>query len=131
MPKGLLDKLTCEEVLDLLAYIISRGDAAEPGLPGRGRRAAARNGHDRERRKMPNGTPGACSHPDGPVLPSAGPFRFSQSRNYPLRSHPGPARLLGLSGQVKRGLPKPSVPIRTGPRVIRRDPYDATTCRPR
>ena len=27
MPKGLLDKLTREEVLDLLAYVVSRGDA--------------------------------------------------------------------------------------------------------
>jgi len=27
MPKGLLDKLTREEVLDLLAYIVARGDA--------------------------------------------------------------------------------------------------------
>ena len=30
MPKGLLDKLTREEVLDLLAYVISRGDAKNP-----------------------------------------------------------------------------------------------------
>ncbi len=27
MPKGLLDKLTQEEILDLLAYVIARGDA--------------------------------------------------------------------------------------------------------
>jgi hypothetical protein len=26
MPKGLLDKLTREEILDLLAYIVARGD---------------------------------------------------------------------------------------------------------
>jgi hypothetical protein len=26
MPKGLLDKLTREEILDLIAYIASRGD---------------------------------------------------------------------------------------------------------
>ena len=30
MPKGLLDTLTREEVLDLLAYVIARGDAADP-----------------------------------------------------------------------------------------------------
>src|SRR5260370_12552801 len=30
MPKGLLDKMTREEILDLLAYIISRGDARHP-----------------------------------------------------------------------------------------------------
>jgi hypothetical protein len=27
MPKGLLDKLTREEILDLIAYIVARGDA--------------------------------------------------------------------------------------------------------
>ncbi len=27
MPKGLLDKLTSEEILDLIAYIAARGDA--------------------------------------------------------------------------------------------------------
>jgi putative heme-binding domain-containing protein len=27
MPKGLLDKLTREEILDLLAYVVARGDA--------------------------------------------------------------------------------------------------------
>ena len=26
MPKGLLDKLTREEILDLVAYIVARGD---------------------------------------------------------------------------------------------------------
>jgi hypothetical protein len=26
MPKGLLDKLTREEILDLVAYVVSRGD---------------------------------------------------------------------------------------------------------
>ena len=30
MPKGLLDKMTREEILDLLAYIIARGDARHP-----------------------------------------------------------------------------------------------------
>ncbi|HMF19916.1 MAG TPA: HEAT repeat domain-containing protein, partial [Gemmataceae bacterium] len=30
MPKGLLDKMTREEILDLLAYVISRGDARHP-----------------------------------------------------------------------------------------------------
>ena len=30
MPKGLLDKLTRDEVLDLLAYVLARGDASAP-----------------------------------------------------------------------------------------------------
>ena len=30
MPKGLLDKLTREEILDLMAYVIARGDAGNP-----------------------------------------------------------------------------------------------------
>jgi hypothetical protein len=30
MPKGLLDKLTREEILDLIAYIAARGDAKSP-----------------------------------------------------------------------------------------------------
>ncbi|MCI0366276.1 MAG: c-type cytochrome, partial [Phycisphaerales bacterium] len=30
MPKGLLDKLTREEILDLMAYVLSRGDANHP-----------------------------------------------------------------------------------------------------
>ena len=30
MPKGLLDKLTREEILDLIAYVIARGDARHP-----------------------------------------------------------------------------------------------------
>ena len=38
MPKGLLDKLTREEALDLLAYIISRGDAASPVFSAGGHR---------------------------------------------------------------------------------------------
>ena len=33
MPKGLLDKLTREEILDLIAYIAARGDAKVPALP--------------------------------------------------------------------------------------------------
>jgi putative heme-binding domain-containing protein len=34
MPKGLLDKLTREEILDLLAYVVSRGDAKSPVYHG-------------------------------------------------------------------------------------------------
>ena len=34
MPKGLLDKLTREEVLDLIAYVASRGDPNSPLLTG-------------------------------------------------------------------------------------------------
>ena len=37
MPKGLLDKLTREEILDLIAYIAARGDARAPTLPRRAR----------------------------------------------------------------------------------------------
>jgi hypothetical protein len=34
MPKGLLDKLTREEILDLIAYIAARGDAKAPVFQG-------------------------------------------------------------------------------------------------
>ena len=34
MPKGLLDKLTREEILDLIAYIAARGDAKAPIFAG-------------------------------------------------------------------------------------------------
>jgi putative heme-binding domain-containing protein len=34
MPKGLLDKLTREEILDLIAYIAARGDARAPLFHG-------------------------------------------------------------------------------------------------
>jgi putative heme-binding domain-containing protein len=34
MPKGLLDKLTKEEILDLIAYIAARGDAKSPLFHG-------------------------------------------------------------------------------------------------
>ena len=34
MPKGLLDKLTSEEILDLIAYIAARGDAKAPLFQG-------------------------------------------------------------------------------------------------
>ena len=34
MPKGLLDKLTREEILDLIAYISARGDARAPVFRG-------------------------------------------------------------------------------------------------
>jgi putative heme-binding domain-containing protein len=34
MPKGLLDKMTREEILDLLAYVIARGDAKHPIFSG-------------------------------------------------------------------------------------------------
>jgi putative heme-binding domain-containing protein len=36
MPKGLLDKLTRDEILDLLAYIASRGDKKSPLFQGAG-----------------------------------------------------------------------------------------------
>jgi hypothetical protein len=32
MPRGLVDKLTREEILDLLAYVISHGDARHPAF---------------------------------------------------------------------------------------------------
>jgi hypothetical protein len=34
MPKGLLDKLTKEEILDLIAYIAAKGDAKHPLFQG-------------------------------------------------------------------------------------------------
>ena len=34
MPKGLLDKLTREEILDLIAYIAAGGDANHPLFKG-------------------------------------------------------------------------------------------------
>ena len=34
MPKGLLDKLTREEILDLIAYIAAKGDAKAPIFQG-------------------------------------------------------------------------------------------------
>ena len=40
MPKGLLDKLTREEILDLLAYVYSRGDAKSKVYGG-----ASEHGH--------------------------------------------------------------------------------------
>ncbi len=41
MPKGLLDKLTREEILDLVAYIVAKGDKANPIYSG----ARAAHGH--------------------------------------------------------------------------------------
>ena len=40
MPKGLLDKLTREEILDLVAYVVAKGDKANPIYSG-----AAAHGH--------------------------------------------------------------------------------------
>ena len=37
MPKGLLDKLTREEILDLIAYVAAGGESAQPAVPGRAR----------------------------------------------------------------------------------------------
>ncbi len=34
MPKGLLDSLSREEALDLVAFVIARGEAANPLFPG-------------------------------------------------------------------------------------------------
>ena len=34
MPKGLLDKLTREEILDLIAYVAAKGDAKDPLFQG-------------------------------------------------------------------------------------------------
>jgi putative heme-binding domain-containing protein len=34
MPKGLLDKLSREEILDLIAYVLARGDAKSPLFSG-------------------------------------------------------------------------------------------------
>ena len=34
MPKGLLDKLTEEEILDLIAYVVAKGDPKHPLFQG-------------------------------------------------------------------------------------------------
>jgi hypothetical protein len=34
MPKGLLDKLTRDEILDLMAYVIAKGDSKHPAFQG-------------------------------------------------------------------------------------------------
>ncbi len=34
MPKGLLDKLTREEILDLIAYVAAKGDSHSPLFQG-------------------------------------------------------------------------------------------------
>jgi hypothetical protein len=34
LPKGLLDKLTREEILDLVAYVVARGDPKHPLFQG-------------------------------------------------------------------------------------------------
>jgi hypothetical protein len=44
MPKGLLDKLTREEILDLVAYVIARGDPKSKVFQG-GHDHAAGHGH--------------------------------------------------------------------------------------
>jgi hypothetical protein len=36
MPKGLLDKLTREEILDLVAYVVAGGNAQHPAFQGGG-----------------------------------------------------------------------------------------------
>ena len=36
MPKGLLDKLTREEILDLIAYVVAKGDPKSPLFQGGG-----------------------------------------------------------------------------------------------
>jgi hypothetical protein len=45
MPKGLLDPLTREEVLDLLAYVASRGDEHDPRFHGAGHARAHAHAH--------------------------------------------------------------------------------------
>ncbi|MBV8555889.1 MAG: c-type cytochrome, partial [Planctomycetaceae bacterium] len=45
MPRGLLDPLTREEVLDLLAYVVSRGDERDPCFQGAGHAHAHGPGH--------------------------------------------------------------------------------------
>ncbi|MBV8268156.1 MAG: hypothetical protein JO252_17665 [Planctomycetaceae bacterium] len=45
MPRGLLDQLTREEVLDLLAYVVSRGDERDPCFQGAGHAHAHGPGH--------------------------------------------------------------------------------------
>ncbi len=45
MPKGLLDKMTKEEILDLVAYIAAKGDAKHPLFQGGGHDHAHGHGH--------------------------------------------------------------------------------------
>ncbi len=45
MPKGLLDKLSRDEILDLIAYLVARGDAGHPLVSPDARGAHAGHGH--------------------------------------------------------------------------------------
>jgi len=45
MPKGLLDKLTREEILDLIAYVYSRGDQKHAIFQGGGHEHGHGKGH--------------------------------------------------------------------------------------
>ncbi len=45
MPKGLLDKLTREEILDLVAYVVAKGDKANAIYSGGGAHAHGGHGH--------------------------------------------------------------------------------------
>jgi hypothetical protein len=45
MPKGLLDKLTREEILDLVAYVVAKGDKNSPIYAG-GAAGHSHGGHN-------------------------------------------------------------------------------------
>jgi putative heme-binding domain-containing protein len=45
MPKGLLDKLTREEILDLVAYVLAKGDKSHAAFSGGGHGHGAHGGH--------------------------------------------------------------------------------------
>ncbi|HVJ82052.1 MAG TPA: PVC-type heme-binding CxxCH protein, partial [Planctomycetia bacterium] len=45
MPKGLLDKLTKDEILDLMAYVIAKGEKAHPVFKGGGAHDHSHGGH--------------------------------------------------------------------------------------
>ena len=68
MPKGLLDKLTREEILDLIAYIASganpKSDLYHQGGPrSRGRRALSRNDRPSESLRSPSKASGERGFP--------------------------------------------------------------------
>ena len=45
MPKGLLDKLTREEILDLVAYVLAKGDKSHAAFSGGSPGHGAHGGH--------------------------------------------------------------------------------------
>ena len=63
MPKGLLDKLTREEILDLVAYIAAGGDPKHAVFQGG--HASAHGGHGHGMRRPATASPAAATDPPG------------------------------------------------------------------